>query len=459
MTTNGKRHYDRPLLSFWIAGILALVTVSARADDWPQWLGPHRDGIWRETGLLERFPSGQLPVLWRTPLGTGYSGPAVADDRVYVMDRQRAKDAAGKPVRPARTGIAGNERVVCLSADSGKIIWEHAYDCPYKISYGSGPRTTPLVFGDRVYTLGAMGDLCCLNATDGKVVWSKNVCKTYNADLPLWGYAAHPLIDGDLLFTLAGGEGSAVVALNKDTGKEVWKALTTQEICYSPPMLIEAGGCRQLIIWHSESINGLDPATGKLYWSQPYPTKGKPYRPGVNIATVRRLDDMLFITSTYHGPMMLKLAADKPSVSVLWQLPNLSPEKPVSLNSLMPSPLLKDGHIYGIAFDGELRCLEAKTGKKLWSTFDHLGGKKLDCGTAFLIPQGERTVIFNDQGDLILAELTPMGYRQVDRTHLIDPLPSQRGRDVVWSHPAFAKRCVFVRNDREMVCVSLAAPS
>ncbi len=451
---------------FWALTVLSLITAagvlagsSAQAMDWPQWLGARRDSVWRETGLVATFPPGGPPVLWRVPLGQGYSGPAVADGRVYVMDREPARDASGNPLRATRQGIPGNERVLCLNAADGKQVWKHEYDCPYQIAYPSGPRTTPLVAEGRVYTLGAMGDLYCLDARTGAKRWSKSLRREYQVDPPVWGWSASPLLDGDLLYTLVGGEGSAVVALHKDTGKEAWRALTSQEVCYSPPMIYEAGGKRQLFVWLSEALYSLDPATGKVYWTQPYPASGAPERPAVNIATVRRLGDLLFLTSAYHGPMMLKLASDRPAATVLWHGKSRRMDKPDGLHSLMSTPVLKDGFIYGVCAMGELRCLEAATGKELWHTYAATGGKRTDCGTAFLVPQGDRFVLFNDQGDLILAELSPKGYHEISRAHILEGVQAARGRDVVWSHPAFARRCVFARNDKEMVCVSLADKS
>jgi hypothetical protein len=349
--------------------------------------------------------------------------------------------------------------LVCLNAADGKVIWRYDYDCLYnKLSYPSGPRATPTIHENRVYAIGAMGDLFCLEADTGKPVWSKKLIAEYKIDpTPLWGYAAHLLIDGDLLFSLVGGEGSAVVAFDKKTGKEVWKALTTEEIGYSPPMIFEAGGKQQLIIWHSNSINGLDPATGKAYWKVPYPAEGKPHRPSVNIATLRREGQLLFLSSTFHGPMMLKFASDKPDVSVLWRQEPKNPMKPEGLSTLMPSPVFKDGHVYGVSFDGALICIEAETGKKLWETYDLLGGEPTDCGTAFLVPQGDRYVIFTEKGDLILATMTPKEYKEISRAHVIEPAESARGRKVVWSHPAFALQSVFVRNDKEIIRVDMAA--
>jgi outer membrane protein assembly factor BamB len=413
--------------------------------------------VWRETGILEKFPAGGPKVLWRDSLGEGYSGPAVAAGRVYVMDRQRSKDESGKPLKPTRNGILGNERILCFDAADGKSLWKVEYDCPYKVSYPSGPRTTPLVRDGRVFTLGTMGDLRCHDALTGKLHWSKNLSKEYKVDSPVWGWAAHPLLDDNFLYCLVGGEGSAVVAFDKDSGKEVWKALTTQEVGYSPPMIYEVGGKRQLIVWLSESINSLDPATGKVHWTQPYPASGSPQRPAVNIITVRLMGDMLFLSTYYHGPMMLRLAREKPAATVLWKGKSNNPEKPDGVHCLMGTPVYKDGCIYGVCANGELRCLQADTGKQFWQTYQATCGEKTDCATAFLVPQGSRTIIWNDQGDLILAELSPKGYQEIDRTHLLEPNHQARGRHVVWSHPAFANRCIFVRNDKEIICVSMAA--
>jgi outer membrane protein assembly factor BamB len=448
-----------PRSRFALAGAAVLLALSsARADDWPQWLGPQRDGAWRETGLVDKFPPGGPKVLWRVPVEHGFSGPAVVGGRVYVTDHQRARDEKGNPLRPTREGgFPGKERVLCLDEANGKVLWKHEYDCPYKIYYPNGPRCTPLVHQGKVYTLGGMGDLLCLDAKKGDVLWSKNLPKEYKTEPPVWGYAAHPLIDGDLLYTLVGGEGSTVVAFNKDTGREVWKALTCEEVGYAPPMIYEAAGKRQLIIWQPETINALDPKTGAVYWSQPYLAKGKLQRPAVSIATPVCQGDLLYVSTFYHGGLMLRLDKDKPGASALWRgKDDDPPRKAVSLHALSSTPVLKDGHLYGICGQGELRCQKADTGEQVWES-DAIWGDKALFGTAFLAPQGDRFVIFNDAGYLILAKLSPKGYQEIDRAKLLDPTYDARGRTVVWSAPAFADKCVFVRNDKELVRVSLAA--
>ena len=464
---------QRLTLAGAMVAILGGLVGVGQAADWPQWMGPQRDGIWRETGLVASFPAEGPKVLWRQPVGIGYTGPAVADGKVYLMDRRRAVDADGNEVKPDREkGIPGDERIVCFDAKSGQQLWEHRYERAYKISYPFGPRTTPLVEGQHVWCLGAMGDLWCLDKDKGSVVWHKELAKEYGlkeqpslddlsvGSTPIWGYAAHPLIDGELLYCLVGGPGSVIVAFEKNTGKEVWRNLTAGEVGYSPPVIQTLAGRKQLIVWHTEAINGLDPITGKLFWTVPYPAEGKPQRPAVSIVTPVVVGDQVFITAFYNGPMLIEVKpGDPPTAEVVWRGKSTNPLRPDGLHSIMATPVIRNGHIYGVCGMGELRCLELATGKQLWQTYEATTGKKADCGTAFLVPIGEgnRFVLFNDQGELVLADLTPEGYHQVSRARILEPVQAARGRTVVWSHPAFANKCVFARNDKEIVCVSLAA--
>lgn len=433
------------------------VTTGAKRQDWPQWMGAARDGVWHESDIQRELPA-EPTVAWRVPVGIGYSGPAVADGRVFLTDLDRPLDAEGKPARATRKGILGKERVLCVAAEDGKLLWEHKYDCPYTISYPNGPRTTPIVEGDRVYTLGAMGDLFCLNTDQGQVRWHKNLLKDGDIEPPVWGCAAHPLIDGDLLYTLVGGKNRAVVALNKHTGEEVWHALDTEEVGYSPPMIYELAGKRQLVIWLSEAIYGLDPATGKQFWKQDYPLDVPVQRPAVNIVTVKKTGsettgDLLFVSTFYHGPMMLKVDAE--GAHVLWKGTSNNPIKPDGPHAMMASPVFKGGFGYAVGNQGDLHCFDEATGEKKWKSFDAVTGRKADCGNAFIVPQGDRYVLFNDQGHLIFAELSPEGYREQGRAKVLEPVGFARGRDIVWSHPAFALGAVFARNDKELIRVSL----
>jgi outer membrane protein assembly factor BamB len=422
------------------------------ANDWPQWLGSQRDGVWREKGILTQFPKGGPPVRWRIPIGPGFTGPAVVGDRVFVMDRHQAKEP---PVKGK--GIPGTERVLCLRVADGSEVWKHEYDCPYRIAYPQGPRTTPVFRDGKLYTLGAMGDLHCYDASSGKLRWARKLPADYKVQAPVWGWSANLLVDGNKVICLVGGKGSAVVAFDAGSGAEIWRALTAQEVGYSTPMVYEAGGKRQLIVWLDASVNSLDPETGKVYWSQPHPRDGVPQRPAVTIVAPVKAGDLLLVSEFYHGSLMLKLDASKPAAAEHWRSKSNNPAKPDNLNAIMATPVIKDGYIYGVGGFGDLRCIEADTGKVVWETFAATGGKKALFANAFLIPQEDRFFLWNDGGDLIIARLTPKGYQEIDRAHLLEPTLATRGRVVVWSHPAFAGRCAFMRNDREMICVSLRA--
>jgi len=431
---------------FWI-----LLGTASYGNDWPQWLGPRRDAIWTETGILDKFPSDGPPVRWRTKIGAGYSGPAVAQGRVYVTDRILSENSSNPKDPFARGKIPGSERVLCLDETNGKILWKHEYDCPYDLSYPAGPRTTPVVHGGKVYTLGAVGHLFCFDAESGKVVWSRELKKDYEIETPLWGFSAHPLIDGQELICLVGGDGSTVVAFDKNTGKEIWRALKAKEPGYCPPMIYEAGGKRQLIIWHPESINSLDPKTGKLYWSQPFAVKS-----GLTIPTPRKEGDRLFFTSFYNGSILLRLESDKPGASVVWRSQKDSEKDTQDLHSIISTPFLENGYIYGVCSYGQFRCLKEATGERLWETFVPTGGKEARWANAFIIKNGDRFFLFNEKGDLIIAKLSPSGYEEISRAHLLEPTNTAEKRNVVWSHPAFANRSVYARNDKEIVCALLA---
>ncbi len=203
----------------------------ARGADWPQWLGSQRDSVWREDGIVDHIPSSGLKVQWRAPIAGGYAGPAVAENRVYVMDYVTDGDQSNDPDK--RNVLQGSERVLCLNASNGELLWKYEYACPYEISYAAGPRATPTVQGNRVYTLGAEGHLHCLDALSGEVVWSHDFKSQYGAKTPMWGFCGHPLVDGDRLICLVGSHGKLVMAFDRETGKELWRGLDGDEIGYS----------------------------------------------------------------------------------------------------------------------------------------------------------------------------------------------------------------------------------
>lgn len=425
--------------------VAALLGAAVHADDWPQWMGPGRDGVWKETNIVRSLPTGGPKVVWRAPVRSGYSGPAVAAGRVFVTDYETNGDTAGDPTN--RTSLSGRERVLCLDAATGKEIWRHSYDCPYKISYPAGPRCTPTVDGDRVYTLGAEGNLCCLDAATGAVKWNRALKDDYKIPAPLWGFTGHPLVEGNKLICLVGGDGTTLVAFDKMTGKEIWHSLSSADPGYCPPSIIEAGGARQLIIWTPESINSVDPDSGKPYWSVPLVPQY-----GMSIMSPRRAGDFLYAGGIGWKSALLKLASDKPGAELVW-----NGKKDTAVYPVNSTPIVDGQVLYGVDQPGQLRAVNVATGARLWETTAPTTGEKpANSGTAFLVKNGDRYFIFNERGELVIARLSPEKFEEINRAKILEPTNSCFGRPVVWSHPAFANKCMFARNDKEIVCVSLA---
>jgi outer membrane protein assembly factor BamB len=428
-----------------LAVLIAAPVVSA--DDWPHWMGPKRDNVWYETGILEKFPPGGPKRLWSFPVAGGYAGPAVAGGKVFVTDYlTNDKVEEGNWNFAEQSGL---ERVWCVDAKTGKQVWKHEYPVKYKISYPAGPRCTPTVDGERVYTLGAMGDLICFNTADGKIVWQKQLKDEYKTKPPIWGYAAHPLVDGDKLITLAGGDGSHVVALDKKTGKEVWKSQTENDpngFGYVPPTIITAGGKRQLLLAGPNSIKGLNPDTGERYWSQKYTADN-----GSIIMTPVVAGEYLYTGGWNNKNLLLKLSPDKPDATTEWK-----DKRGLGVHAVNVQPFLHDGVVYGFDQSGKLFAVELPSGKRLWESEAVIGYTK-DSGTAFIVKHGDRFFFFTEAGDLVIGRLSKEGYTEVDRAKaVVPPVQTTSGRKVVWSMPAFADTKMFARSDKELVCVDLA---
>jgi outer membrane protein assembly factor BamB len=422
------------------SALLGLGVVLVRADDWPQWRGVNRDGVWKEKGVLQKFAGPRLPIQWRVPVSNGYSGPTVANGRVYLTDRV---------VEPKE-----QERVLCFDEQTGRTLWSYAYDCPYRgIGYPNGPRASVTVQDGRAYSLGTMGHLFCFDAAKGNVLWQKDLNAAYRVRLPTWGLAAAPLIEGELLIVNAGGSGDAcLIAFDRKTGEERWHALADHPN-YSAPVIVEQGGKRVLILRTAERVVGLDPQSGKLYWEYPFPSKQMP----LCVATPVVDGAWLFVTGFYDGALMLRLAQDRPAVEKVWQRTGQNERSTDAIHSIISTPVLRDGYVYGVDSYGELRCLDAKTGDRLWE--DQTAVPRNRWATIHFVVNGDRDWLFNERGQLLIAHLTPKGFEEISRAQLIRPttgqLPERNG--VCWSHPAFANKHIFARNDEELVCASLEA--
>ena len=415
---------------------------SALADDWPQWRGKGRNGIWSESGILDNFAAKGLTAAWRTSINAGFAGPAVSGGRVFVTDFK------------ASAGMKGTERALALDEKSGRILWTREWPADYKgIGYGTGPRATPTVDGDRVYIVGGTGRLLCLNAGTGNVIWQIDYVKDYRMEMPGWGVTSAALIEGNRVIAIVGGQPDAkVMAFDKMTGKEIWRALPTDsEQGYAQPVIVEAGGIRQLIIWHPTAVASLDPATGKLYWQQPFRINM-----GMTLATPVLSGSHLLVSSFYNGSMLLDLAAS--SASVLWKGKSDSEINTDGLHAVVNTPVIDGNYIYGICSYGQFRCLNLKTGSRVWETME-VTKERARWASGFIVRHGDRYFINNDRGELIIAKLSPRGYQEISRTALIKPTSNSGNRreigGVNWSHPAYANRNIVARNDEEIISVSL----
>ncbi|MEM9586702.1 MAG: PQQ-binding-like beta-propeller repeat protein [Planctomycetota bacterium] len=412
-------------------------------------MGQQRDGVYREDGIIDEIPAEGLTVKWRTPIGGGYAGPAVADGKVFVFDYQKSGgEAFNDPGKRAQ--VQGSERLLVLDASNGNKIWEYSYECPYSISYPAGPRCTPTVDEDRVYLLGSEGDLTCLSVASGDVVWKRSYKNDFSADVPIWGFAGHPLVDGELLICQVGGDGQGVVAFNKRTGEVVWKALDAKA-GYCPPSIIEAGGTRQLIIFHPSAVTSLNPTNGNQYWDIPI-------QPGYDMSIARPMRDgnRLYASAIHQEAVAIELAEDRPAAKELWR-----GEAKNAVHAGNMTPLFVDGVIYGTdCVQGALMAIDGDNGDRLWQTFEPTKPDEkrfIRHGTAFITRIGDtnRYFLFGELGDLIVASLTPEGYQEHGRFHVLEPTGEAFGRDVVWSHPAYANQTAYARNDKEIVAVSL----
>jgi outer membrane protein assembly factor BamB len=410
---------------------LALLMLCAHGDDWPQWRGPERDGVWHEEGIMDSFPSDGPRILWRAPAGGGWSSPVVAEGRVFLADSEFV---------PPKV----RERVRCFDVATGRVLWTYDYDVDYpewavNAEQNGGPSATPAVVDGKVYTLGANGEALCFAAGTGELIWRRDLSKVY--EIATLSCRPSPLIDGDRLILLIGGKpGACVLALDRHTGRDVWKALD-DSISNSSPIIVQAGGVRQLIVWTGDSVASLDPTSGATYWREPMTTSNND-----DIATPVCAGNRLLISG-----LMFQLDADKPASTILWP-ENRGVSKRILSNT--STPLLAGDYIYSAVNAGDLVCLDARTGQEVWRT-EKVTARKSG-PSIHLTPHSDAVFLYTDEGNLIRARLTPAGYEESSRMKLIEPVYPFGGHKLTWSPPAFANRCVFVRNEREIVCASLA---
>jgi len=431
-----------------VAMLLASSSLGLQAEDWPEYRGSGRMGVWNETGIVEMFPESGLKIKWRTPLNRGYTGPAVSNGRIIVMDFVPEKEG----------GVLGKERVLSLDEKTGKIQWTTEWEASYRgISWPNGPRATPTIDDDRVYVQGSAGLLVALSMGSGEILWQHDYVEEYGASPAGYGASGAPLVEGDLVIAVVGGDPDGkLVAFNKHTGKEAWRALGSDEQRgVSPPIIISRGDTRQLIFWHPEAVVSLNPVTGETYWTQPFHSQDamNPTGPAVG-------GNFMMVSTFYNGSFMLELDDTKAASSVLWKSKIDSEIDTDTLNAVLMTPLVIDGYVYGLCSYGQMRCLRASTGERMWESLDATQ-EFARWSTGFMVLNDKRVFLNTDRGDLVIARLSPEGYEEISRTFLIKPTTPPGNRRklkfVNWSHPAYANKHIYARNDEEIIAASLDA--
>jgi outer membrane protein assembly factor BamB len=396
---------------------LAAVLAGTAAADWPQFLGPNRDGASAETGLAATWPADGPKRVWERPAGAGFSGPVVAGGRVVVFQR-----------------VGGEEVVECLEAATGQPVWRVGAKTDYVDDFGfdEGPRSTPLVAGGRAYTLGAAGRLACLNFENGQTVWERNVIADYQVPKGFFGVATSPILEGDRLIVNVGGKEAGVVAFDAGTGKEVWRA-TRDPASYSSPTAATLAGKRTVVFLTREGLVGLDPADGAVRFQRHWRAR---LHASVNAATPLVAGNEVFVSASYStGAGLFEVTAE--GLREVWANDR-------SLSSHYNTPVQRGGYLYGI--DGrqeggaaELRCVEWKTGKVVWSK------EEFGCATLTLVDGN--VLALNERGELLLIEATPAGYREKARAAVLG--------NPCRAAPALADGRLYARDGKKVVCLDL----
>lgn len=397
------------LAFFWISA------VASAADEWPRWRGPNADGRWNPQGIPADFAKKEPERLWKNEIGAGFGGVTASGGKVYVMDRVKTPKEI--------------ERVLCFDAASGSALWQHSWEVSYGgMEYGTGPRASVNISEGKAYALGATGVAACLEAETGRVIWQVDTVQTFGAKIPKWGFAASPVIDGSRVLLHVGADAGSVIALDKNSGKEVWRG-GPDPAGYCTPEIITHAGARQLIAWGPEHVQSLDPDNGRLNWTFPYKITY-----GVSIAQPLYHDGMLLVSGYWHGAKALQLG--EKSADLLW-------ENQAEICGLMSAPLFKDGVVYMLDKSRGLQAFELKTGKILWSdgnTLTPKGGNP-QMSLVWMQESASLAALLNADGELVYVTLQPDKHVELARWQIIGK---------TWAHPAFAGNRIFARSDKEL---------
>jgi outer membrane protein assembly factor BamB len=406
---------------FLLSGSAVLMLAAAvSADDWPQFLGPARNGVYAGPPLSEAWPAEGPRAAWRKTIGAGFSGPVVVQGRVILFHR------------------LGNEEIVdAIDARTGMAQWRYAYPTSYRDDFGfdEGPRAVPVVAGGIVYTFGAQGQLHAIDLAKGTRIWSVDTMQRFEVPKGFFGAAGSPLVEDGRVLANVGGAKAGIVAFEAKTGKVLWTA-TDAGASYSSPVGATIGGRRYAIFLTRAGLAGLDPATGQVLFQRAWRAR---MAASVNAATPVVVGDLIFVSAQY-GPGAGVLKLDGAMLTPLWA----SDE---ALSNHYATSVHRDGILYGFhgrqEFGQSLRAVDLRTGAVRWSE-DRFGA-----GTVTLA--GDRLVILRENGELVLAPASPDGFKPLARARI---LPG-----TVRAYPALSDGFLFARNDDTLIAVDVSAPS
>ncbi|MBA3571835.1 MAG: PQQ-like beta-propeller repeat protein, partial [Pyrinomonadaceae bacterium] len=400
----------------WAAMLLLCLSVEAASQtkaEWPQWRGPNRDGISKETGLLRRWPADGPPLAWKASgAGRGFSSMSVANNLLHTM------------------GLRGDrEYIIAFDLATGKEAWATPHGAAYRDSRGDGPRGTPTIDGDRLYALGGNGDLSCLDAKTGRSIWAINILQKFGGSNTRWGISESPLVLGDRVLVNAGGRGASVVALNKKDGSLIWKS-QGDSAGYSSAIPIQVNGATQVVFFTSERAIGLDPRDGRLLWEYPRPANNV-----ANIATPVARGNRVFISSDYGtggGVVEIKAVGDKVTAEEIYFTKDMRNHHSTSI--------LVGDHLYGFS-SGILTAMRFDSGQVAWR--DRSVGKgQVITAEGLLYLQGE-------DGVAGLAEATPAGYREISR------FTFGKADYPTWTLPVIADGRLYIRDQDRLNCYDI----
>ncbi|MBG87556.1 MAG: alcohol dehydrogenase [Verrucomicrobiales bacterium] len=393
--------------------------VLGSAVDWPQLLGPDRNGTYSGKDLNLDWPNNGPKRLWSNPVGKGWSSPVVSGEQVIIFHRD-----------------GGEEIIQCLKTTDGREIWKASYPAEYVDGYGfeDGPRATPAIHGNKVYSHGANGDVRCNELSTGRLLWNLAAKKKFNAPNGFFGFGSSPIVtDGKVLLNIGGTPDASIIALNTATGKLVWKAFS-DEASYSSPSVARIAGTKQAIFFTRMNVVSVSPSDGKILWKDRLAPN---IHTSVAAAAPLIAGNRVFATASYGAGAVL-FEAGKSSAKKIWSNDD-------SLSSQYTTGVIKDGHIYG--FHGrvdtgprpQLRCIELDTGKVKWSN------SRVDCGAIILA--GNKLIVLTQSGQLVTLDAKP---ESPGRIH-----PIQILGDKIRSHPALANGLLFARDTRQLICIDL----